>query len=90
VGRRRDSSVGIATGCTAGVQFLALSSFSLFHCIEAGSGVHSVSYPMCTGADFPKSKRQRREADYHSPSSAEVKNGGAIPPLLHLSSRLSD
>jgi hypothetical protein len=29
----------------------------------------------------PKLKRQRREADYSSPSSAGDKNGGAIPPL---------
>jgi hypothetical protein len=35
----------------------------------------------------PGVKRQGREADGHSPSfSAEVKNGGAIPPLPHTSS----
>jgi hypothetical protein len=31
-------------------------------------------------------KRQGREADYSPPSSAEVKNVGAIPPLPHTSS----
>jgi hypothetical protein len=31
-------------------------------------------------------KRQGREADYLTPSSAEVMNGGAVPPLPHLSS----
>jgi hypothetical protein len=31
-------------------------------------------------------KRLGREADHSHPSSAEVKNGGAIPPLLHVSS----
>jgi hypothetical protein len=31
-------------------------------------------------------KWPRREADHSSPSSAEVKNGGAIPPLSHTSS----
>jgi hypothetical protein len=29
-------------------------------------------------------KRPGREADHSPPSSAEVKNGGAISPLLHL------
>jgi hypothetical protein len=31
-------------------------------------------------------KRQGREADHSPPSSAEVKNGRAIPPLSHMSS----
>jgi hypothetical protein len=31
-------------------------------------------------------KRPAREADHSAPSSAEVKNGGAIPPLPHMSS----
>jgi hypothetical protein len=45
---------------------------------------------MGTGGSFPGVKRQRCEAD-HSPSpSAEVKEGGAIPPLSHVSSRHSD
>jgi hypothetical protein len=34
----------------------------------------------------PGVKRQGHEADHSSPSSAEVKNGGAIPPLPHMSS----
>jgi hypothetical protein len=29
-------------------------------------------------------KRPEREADHSPPSSAEVKNGGAIPPLPHM------
>jgi hypothetical protein len=29
-----------------------------------------------------------REANHSPPSSSEVKNGGAIPPLLHMSSQL--
>jgi hypothetical protein len=32
-------------------------------------------------------KRPGREADHPPPSSAEVKNCGAIPPLPHMSSR---
>jgi hypothetical protein len=35
------------------------------------------------GAVFPKVKRPDREADYSSSSSAEIKNGGSIPRLLH-------
>jgi hypothetical protein len=38
------------------------------------------------GALSPGVKRQEREADHLPPSSAEVKKGGAIPPLPHISS----
>jgi hypothetical protein len=40
-----------------------------------------VSYPMGAGDLSPGVKRQEREADYSPPSSADVKNGGAIPLL---------
>jgi hypothetical protein len=39
-----------------------------------------------TGAISTGVKRSGREADYLSPFSAEVKNGGAIPPLISMSS----
>jgi hypothetical protein len=35
----------------------------------------------------PGVKRQLHEAEHSPPSSAEVKNGEVIPPLLHTSSR---
>jgi hypothetical protein len=35
----------------------------------------------------PVVKRQECEADHSPPSSAEVKNGGALPPLPHKSHR---
>jgi hypothetical protein len=38
------------------------------------------------GALSPGVKRQGSVADHSPPSSAEVKNGGAIPPLPHMSS----
>jgi hypothetical protein len=38
------------------------------------------------GALSPKVKRPGREADDAPPSSVDVKNGGAIPPLPHTSS----
>jgi hypothetical protein len=39
-----------------------------------------------SGALSLGAKWLRREADHSPPSSAEVKNGGAIPPLPHKSS----
>jgi hypothetical protein len=36
-------------------------------------------YPMDTGASSPGVKRPGRETDHTPPSSAEMKNGGAIP-----------
>jgi hypothetical protein len=50
------------------------------------SGANSASYPVYTRALSPGVKRQVREADHSPPSRAEVKNGGAIPLLLHTSS----
>jgi hypothetical protein len=41
---------------------------------------------MDTDAFFPGVMRLEREADYSSPFIAEVKNGGAIRPLPHMSS----
>jgi hypothetical protein len=38
----------------------------------------------------PRVKRQRREADRSSPSNAEVRNSGAIPPLPHASSLVNE
>jgi hypothetical protein len=38
----------------------------------------------------PRVKRLGREADHSPPSSAEVNNDGAIPPLPHMSSWHSD
>jgi hypothetical protein len=72
-------------GWIAGVQFLAgASDFSLLHSAQAGSGADSASYPMGTGGSFPRGKGH--EADSSPPSSAEVRNGGAIPPFHHMSS----
>jgi hypothetical protein len=41
---------------------------------------------MCTGALSLGVKQPGREADHSPSSSAEVKNGEAIPPLFHTSS----
>jgi hypothetical protein len=42
--------------------------------VQTGSGAHPASYPWGV-------KRPGRDADHSPPSSAEVKNGGAIPEL---------
>jgi hypothetical protein len=81
------SSVGIATGLTAGVRFPARArNFVLLHSVQTGSKAHLASYPMSTGSTFPGVKRSGREADHSLPSSAKVKDGGAMPPLPHTSS----
>jgi hypothetical protein len=50
------------------------SYFSLFHNIRS-------LVKWVPGALSPKERRQGLENDLSSPSSADVKNGGAIPPL---------
>jgi hypothetical protein len=55
------------------------SDFSLPHSFQTGSGTHPTSYPMVPGVKWP-----RREADHSTPASAQVKNGGARPPLPHV------
>jgi hypothetical protein len=60
--------------------------FSLLHNIQTGSGAHPASYTIGTGGSFPGGMRPGRETDHSPSSSAEVRNGGAIPPLPHTSS----
>jgi hypothetical protein len=52
---------------------------------QTDSGAHPASYPRSTGAFFPGVNQQGHEADHSALSSAEVKKGGAIPPLSHAS-----
>jgi hypothetical protein len=73
-------------GRMAEFQFLARTrDFFLLHNIHTGSGAHPASYTMDTGVNWPG-----HEADHSSPSSAEVKGGGPIPPLLHMFSWRGD
>jgi hypothetical protein len=60
--------------------------FSLLYNFQTGPGAHLASHTMGTGGCFMGIKRQMCEADHTLPFSAGVKNGGAIPPLLHTSS----
>jgi hypothetical protein len=84
-----DSSVGIASGYRLDSRGLIPGRgkrFSVFHSVQTGSGTHPASYTMFTWALSMGVKWPGREADHSPPSSAEVKNGGAIPPLPHKSS----
>jgi hypothetical protein len=57
----------------AGVRIpVGVTNLSLRHSVQTESGAHPAF-------------SLRREADQSSPSSAEVKNGGAIPSLPHTS-----
>jgi hypothetical protein len=50
---------------------------TFLHCVQ------TASYPVGSVSNFAGYKGSEREADHSSPSSAEVKNGGAITPLPH-------
>jgi hypothetical protein len=45
-----------------------------------------VSYTVGTVGPFSGAKQKGHEADHLPPSSAEVKNSGAVPPLPNMSS----
>jgi hypothetical protein len=72
------------TGWTLRVQFPGGQASSFFHNVQAVSGAHSVSFRMCTGCDLPGDE-VARAWNWSLPLSAEVKNGGAIPPFPHMS-----
>jgi hypothetical protein len=55
--------------------------FSLLHRVQTGFWAHPASYSKIPGAISTGVKQPGLEADHSPPSSAEVKNGGAIPPL---------
>jgi hypothetical protein len=79
-------SVGIvrlrATDWTAGgFDSREVHDFSLLHSAQTGSAAHLTSYPKCGGCDPPGVWWSGREADHSPPSSDEVKNDGATPPL---------
>jgi hypothetical protein len=63
---------------------IGAKDFSVLHSDYIESGSHAASYAVTAGGTLsPGVKWQKREA-YHSPSStAEVTNGGAIPPRPH-------
>jgi hypothetical protein len=74
-------------GWTAGVWFPTGVVFSLLHSVQTGCGAHPTSCAKGTGGLSPGINRLGRETDHSSPSSAEVKNGGAN---IHSPIRLRD
>jgi hypothetical protein len=59
--------------------------FSLLHSIQTDSGATHPPIQWVPGDLSPGVKQTGHEAEQWSPSSAKVKNGGAIPPLPHIS-----
>jgi hypothetical protein len=58
---------------------------SLFWPATSALGITQHPIKWVTGALSSRLKRQVREADHSPPSSTDVKNGGAIPPLPYAS-----
>jgi hypothetical protein len=82
----RDSSGGIATRPRVGRSNYRGSGereFSLYHNVHTGSGINKTPYRIGTGSCSPGVERQGSECDHSHPSNDEVKNGRAIPSLLH-------
>jgi hypothetical protein len=77
-----DQSMRYVNQIKEATQFLCGRDFPL---LQIGSSIHPALYPMGTGGDSLGVKRPKRESDNSPPSSTEVKNGGAIPPLLYIS-----
>jgi hypothetical protein len=90
--RSWDSSVGIEIVYKQGgegvrVRFLVGErDFSLLHSFQTGSGAYPASYPVDTRALFLGVKQKGHEADHSLPSSADVRNDGAIYLLPHMPS----
>jgi hypothetical protein len=83
----RDSSVGVATGWTAGLRIPA--GVKISSAAQRPNLLWGPPSLLFNGYRrlFPRGiNRPGREADHLPPSCAEVKNGGAIPPLPHISS----
>jgi hypothetical protein len=72
---------------SAGVRFPAeASDFFLPHSVQTTLGPTQPPIQWVPLTSPPGVKQQRRKTDHSPPFSVEVKNGGAIPPLPHMSS----
>jgi hypothetical protein len=83
--RSRDSSVGVVTAWAAWVRFPAGAKF--FSAPQRPDRLWGASILLSNGYRgeiSPEVKRPGREADHLLPSTAEVKDGGAIPPFPHV------
>jgi hypothetical protein len=82
--RNHNSSVGIAKGRVwkTGIRFPAgPRDFYLYHCVQTGFGATQHIMQYVRGRFPPGVKRSGRENDHLPPSSVDIKNGEAIPPL---------
>jgi hypothetical protein len=64
---------------------LGTGNIFLLHSVKMFSEDHTGSYKMGTANSSLGVKRPGRNADYSPPSSVEVNNGGATPPIPHAS-----
>jgi hypothetical protein len=79
-----------STPKTAGIRLpVGARDFSLFRSVQTGSGVPQSPIQWVPRILSPGVKWQGLEANHSPPASAEVKNGGVIPPLPFKSSWLS-
>jgi hypothetical protein len=69
-----------------GVRFMEARDFLFFTTFRPALRPTQSSIQWVPGAHSPGIKWPGEEADHSPPSSAKVKNGGAIPPLPHTSS----
>jgi len=68
-----------------GIEFPAgAGDFSLFPCVQAGSGAHTVSYPMGTAGPWRWSGWGMK-LTAHLHLAPRLRMDGAIPPLPHTS-----
>jgi hypothetical protein len=58
--------------------------FFLTTVVQTGFGTHKIYYPMGAEVSLPEGKQLEHKPDHSTPSSAEVKNGGAILPFPHM------
>jgi hypothetical protein len=85
--RSRNSSVGIATGCTTVALFpTGEMDCSLLHTVQISPGTNQSVIQLVPDALSQDLKGLGRKADNSPQSSDEIKNDGAIPPLPHTSS----
>jgi hypothetical protein len=69
--------------CRPGFDSRQCKILYLLHSAQIDTGAHPAPYPMGTEGPFPGVERSGCEGDHLSPSTVEVKNGGAILPLPH-------
>jgi hypothetical protein len=87
ISRSRGSSVGVATGYGTGRSGFYSRHGKIFRFSATSRQVLGSTQPpiqWVPGAPSPGVKRPGREADHSPPTSAEAKNGGAIPPLPYV------